>query len=290
MGGKASKASTPQGKAPTDALDESFQPLLNVLDGVKGTKDILNTANYACLPAAAQALFDTIQGLVELDVKSLLKEERERYRALVGDYHGILRKLNTFLDEQTAAFRVISAETQEERPDDEVIRRAYGNIDSGGCKKLVDDVARLLKRVIEERKAVSGAVRERILGAIAFGLLGAMSVAVLIASGVGLALAATTTAVVAVATVGMTSGLASLPQSLLSLKVCIAEMRGLKVIESNLEIIRKHLVAIKAAMSDTSVSYDELLIRGCTHQRLGESARVCLAHLEQARNIVLERQ
>jgi len=286
MGSNASKS---QGKGPVNALDESFQPLLGILDGINDTSDILNTANFAYLPAAAQTLFTTIKELVDLDVDSLPEEQKERYRVLVGDYYGILRKLSTFLDEQTAAFRIIVSETQEAEPDDEVIRRAYGIIDAGGCKDLMGDAAELLERVVSERKEVSGAVKGRIWRAIGYGVLGIAAVTVLVLSGVGLALAAATATVAALASVGLISSLSSLPQFLLSLKGCLTEIRSLKVIEGNLEIIRKHLIAIRAAMSDTSVSYNELLIKGCTHKRLGESAKVCLAHLEHARNIVLER-
>jgi len=286
MGSNASKS---QGKGPVNALDESFQPLLGILDGINDTSNILNTANFAYLPAAAQTLFTTIKELVDLDVDSLPEEQKERYRVLVGDYYGILRKLSTFLDEQTAAFRIIVSETQEAEPDDEVIRRAYGIIDAGGCKDLMGDAAELLERVVSERKEVSGAVKGRIWRAIGYGVLGIAAVTVLVLSGVGLALAAATATVAALASVGLISSLSSLPQFLLSLKGCLTEIRSLKVIEGNLEIIRKHLIAIRAAMSDTSVSYNELLIKGCTHKRLGESAKVCLAHLEHARNIVLER-
>jgi hypothetical protein len=285
-----SKASKPQGKSPTDALDESFQPLLAILDGIKGTSDILNTANYAYLPAAAQTLFNTVQNLVDVDVNSLPEEQKERYRVLVGDYHTILRKLSFFLDKQTAAFRVIVAETEEAEPDDEVIRRAYGLIDAKGCKDLMEEAADLLERVVGERKEVSGAVSSRIGWAVAYGLLGIAAVTVLVASGVGLALAAATATVAALASVGLLGSLSSLPTFLLSLKVCLNEVKSLRVIEGNLEIIRKHLTEIRAAMSDTCVSYDELLTKGCTHKRLGESAQKCLVHLEHARNIVLERK
>jgi hypothetical protein len=290
MGSRASKPAAEKATQKTaDPLDESFAPLLGILDGIKvdGT-DILNAANFAGLPAAAHALFSTIRQLVEVDVKSLPEEERGRYRVLVADYFGVLRKLSQFLDGQIAVFRVIVAETNEPVPDKNVIHRAYNIIDVKGCKDLTNDVQKLLGRVQLERNEVKGAIRERINRAVIYGALGVFALGVLIASGIGAALVAATVTVATVASIAAAGGVAAVP-AFFKLRVCLSEAKGLKVIEGNLKTIQEHLKAIEGSMSDTRVSYQELEIMGVDHKRLGQCAGRCLDDLIKARNIILER-
>jgi hypothetical protein len=285
MGSRSSKPAA-------DPLDQSFQPLLDVVDKFTNVKpgtegDLLSVQNYAGICAVAGNLFGTIKQLVEVDITHLPKQQQASYMDLLDDYFSLLDRLHRFINHQTAVFRILVDETQESEPNEEVIKRAFGEINSNGCLDFLDEVEKLIKRVVKEEKVVSGAVSTRIERAVAYGAVGAFALVVLIGSGIGFAFLAATAA--AIATTVALSSYSALGM-FLQLRNCLKEAENLKGLREKLTMMKEHLTLIKESMSDTQVSYKEVLDKGYTHKRLGESAKKCLVNLERARDILLDRK
>ena len=133
---------------------------------------------------------------------------------------------------------------------------------------------------------VPGAISSRMQKAFVFGAVGAFALVVLICSGIGFAFVAATTAAVAT-TLTLTSY--SALGMFLQLRNCLKEAENLKGLREKLTIIKKHLQMVKQSMSETQVTYKEVVDKGYTHKRLGESAKKCLVNLERARDILLDR-
>jgi len=275
-----SKSSKPQA-SPAKTLDEGVTPLLKVLDASKANGGLTAARNYAGLAAAAESIFSTVRGLLNVDVKSLPEDQQENYRKLITEYFAIIRSLSVFLDEQIAVLKLLADECAQPKPDPALVEKWYNRIDVAGCKNFTLQVHELLQRVMLERSAMNHSVNRRVLKTLAWGLFGGLVLGLTVCAGILAPPVALTVA--AVATAGSVVFLPAVNQ----LRESIIELNNLKTVEKSLKNVEAHLKRIHQSMSDTHVAYVQLGMMGYTHERLGQYAEACIADLQKARKAVL---